>query len=153
MTALLLGAGTGWRLPGGTAFLEATEPGGRWRSGPHIPTGPAAQGRASQCRRHGCGPQSLPHLRPLVLQGLLFGLPPSPGKPGQKPETEPGPRFRLRWGPGRSLRPCFLLLSRPAVAMGTADRAGPPAGPPPTWPGAAPASHTWSAARPGRGGA
>ncbi|XP_034513421.1 uncharacterized protein LOC117801829 isoform X2 [Ailuropoda melanoleuca] len=118
---------TGWRLPGGTASLR-----------------PQSQG--SRGRRDGCGPQSLPHLRPLVLQELLFGLPLPPGNPGQKPETEHGPRFRLRWGPGRSLRPCFLLRSRP-VAMGTADRAGPP----PTWPRGAPASHTWSAARPGEG--
>lgn len=78
----------------------------------------------SQGKGQGCGPEFLPHLRPLVLQGLLFGLPLSPGKP--EPETRDsrasvhaavGPRPlppallpppRLPWG--RPTRSVLLLM-------------------------------------------
>ena len=66
----------------------------------------------------------------------LRGPPPSPGKAGQKPETEPRPGSGSRGAQASPSGPpssSFLLLgSRPCVAMGMAGQAGPP----PTWPGA-----------------
>lgn len=88
------------------AFLEAAESGGNCDASP-ASLAPAATGWVRWGRRQGAWLESLSHLRPLSCFSRCFsvGLPLSPGKPGQKLETQASVQAAMR---PRPLPPALL---------------------------------------------